>query len=160
MSPSPLLALVQWLADTGFGRYIRASTAAVPIAGNFHLLAWVVLVGVVLVVNLSALELTLKGRNPSRIARELWPYFIVSLAVAAGTGVVLLVSNAVSYYFNPVFRAKLACLVAAAFLLTLLFRHLKGCEDGVVPRRWKIVAGTNLVLWFGTLIAGRATGLF
>ncbi len=160
MKSLSLLPLLKWLSDTGFGRYVRHSSAAVPVAGNFHLLSWVVLVGVVLVVNFSALGLAIKVPRPSQVARELWPYFVVSLLLAAGTGLVLVVSNAVSYYFNPVFRTKLAFLLLAASLLTLLFRHLKGLGDRSVALRWRVLAGTNLVLWFGTLIAGRVTGLF
>jgi hypothetical protein len=155
-----LLPLVKLLADSSLGVYVRRSVRAVPVVADFHLLAWVVLIGVVLVVNLSACGGLLKTPTPTEVARALWPYFWVSLAVAIATGLTIMSSNAISYYYNPVFRTKMTLLTLAVILTACVHRRLRLLAGAAVPRPWRIAAGINLGLWFGTLIAGRVVGLF
>ena len=160
MTSIVLLPLVKLLADSPVGVYVRRSIRAVPVVADFHLLAWVVLIGVVLATNLTACRAFLKRPTPTEVARALWPYFWVSLAVAVVTGLTIMSSNAISYYYNPIFRTKMSLLLLAIILSSAVHRRLRSLAGAAVPRPWRIAAGINLGLWFGTLVAGRLVGLF
>ncbi len=102
----------------------------------------------------------LKRRPASRIAGELTPLFLGSLAVMAISGVLLLSEEALKCYYNPAFRAKMALLAVALVFTFTLHRQVVKSTNVDTPGGWsRAAAVVSLLLWLSVGLAGRAVGL-
>src|SRR5689334_3078635 len=111
----------QWLYDSGIGTAIRESGSLFPWIESVHVLSITLVVGSIAVVDLRLLGIASKGRAISRLSDEVLPLTWVALVVAAITGTLLFVSNAVKYSHNPFFIAKM-CLLVLAGLNMVVFQ--------------------------------------
>lgn len=106
-----LLSLFHWLAHSAVGIYMQRSSWAFAVAETIHLIALATLGGTVLVVQLTTLGLI--RRVPiAKLAAELFPAAIGSLAVLLVTGVLMVSAEALKCYYSQGFRAK--CLPSAS----------------------------------------------
>jgi hypothetical protein len=152
-----MMPLFQWLQDTPLAQTIRHSAALIALLEIIHLIGLALLIGTILMVDLSLLGLGI-GRQPvSRIARELSSFTVLGLTIMLLSGPLILTSEAVRCYKTPAFWVKMALLaIAIAFHFTIHRRvtlaepHPKG----------RLVASLSLALWFGVALAGKAIAIF
>jgi hypothetical protein len=120
-----------------------------------HLLGLSLLGGSVLIIDLCALGWIRLRQPAARIASDLTPLLLGSLAALVVSGILLVADGPLRYYANAAFRAKMLLLgVAVAFYFTLHRRALAGA-----PTARKAAAILALTLWFAVALAGRAIGL-
>jgi len=153
----------QWLYDSPAGTAIRESGSLFPWIESIHVLSITLVVGSIAVVDLRLLGIASKGRAVSRLSDEVLPLTWVSFIVAAITGLLLFVSNAVKYSHNPFFIAKMCLLVLAGVnMVVFQFITTRGIEawdeSPAVPATVRIAGAFSLLFWLAIIICGRWIG--
>jgi len=154
-----LLPLFQWLEATGPGEMIRASLWLFPVIEAFHLVAFAVLGGIVLITDLRLLGLAMRSQPTAEIAREARPWLLGSLAVVLTSGVLLFLSEAVKCYYSFPFKVKITCLVLAIlYTWTLHGRVVRAGDAALGPFKGRAAAVVSLALWGAVAWGGRWIG--
>lgn len=152
-----------WLGETGAGRFLAASTPAFAATESAHILFFGVLGGAFLALDLAALGLIFRKSDLLSLARSLFPIFLIALAGAAITGILLVAAGPMKYYTNPIFPLKLLILLAAITIHLAIYPGLTAFRDGdravLVRPLGLTLAALSLILWFGVAILGRWLGL-
>jgi hypothetical protein len=154
-----ILHLFQWFSHTSFSIFIRRSTWGFATVEMVHLLGLAALGGTILIIDLNLLGIGLRRQPPSRIARELLPLLLGSLAVMLVSGVFLVATGPLKYYYSPWFRLKMIFFFLAVTFHFALHRTLLQPKWNARPSAGLRVAGVvSLILWLGVGLAGRAIG--
>jgi hypothetical protein len=155
-----LLPLFEWLQQTYLGETIRHSAALIATLEIVHLTGLAMLLGTILMVDLSLLGRGI-GRHPvSVIARELSPITGIGLGIMLVSGPLILVSEAVRCYRTPAFWIKMALLaIAVAFHFTV-HRKVTLAEPPVSRAAASLVGQVSLALWIGVALAGKGIAIF
>jgi hypothetical protein len=154
-----MLPYFQWFETTFLGLWIKNSAWAFAVIESVHLLALAVIGGAVLMLDMRMLGLGLKRQSISDVAREAWPWLLVSLVVMLATGFALFASEATKCYYSTPFWVKMMSLaLAMAFTFTVRKRVSLAEEGRVRPALLKLVALVSLTLWFGVGAGGRWIG--
>jgi hypothetical protein len=155
-----LLPAFEWLQHTYLGDTIRHSAALIATLEIIHLIGLTLLLGTLLMVDLSLLGLGIARQPVSRVARELNRFTAIGLAIMLMSGPLLLCSEAVKCYKTPAFWVKMALLaVAIAFQFTI-HRRATLAEPPVERSRATVVAIWSLALWTGVALAGKGIAIF
>jgi len=155
-----LLPLFDWLQNTPPGELIRRYSALVALTQIVHLLGVTLLVGCVMMVDLSLLGFGFRRRPVSRIAGELIPWTTGGLVVILITGPLILTSEAVKCYDASFFWIKMGVLAMALIFHFTVHQRVALAEPPVSRWRAGAVACLSLVLWFGVALAGKMIGIF
>jgi uncharacterized membrane protein len=159
MSP---LSVFHWLGSTSFGVAMANSTWGFAVVELFHLLAMAILGGAILVLDLRLMGLAFGSLQISKTAREFLPITLGATLVMFISGVLMLASSPMRYYYNTPFRIKLWL-----FLFVLLFHFAlqfwlarKGALCDLSGKRYRIAGAASLLIWVSIAVAGRAVGYF
>jgi hypothetical protein len=155
-----LLPAFEWLQHTYLGETIRHSAALIALLEIVHLIGLALLLGTILMVDLSLLGWGI-GRQPvRRIASELSSWTKAGLAIMLISGPLILSSEAVKCYKTPAFWVKMALLaVAIAFHFTI-HRRVTLAEQPDSRSSRAFVAIASLGLWIGVALAGKGIAIF
>jgi hypothetical protein len=148
---------IKWCASTGIGMYVSHAAWAFKFIETIHILAWVVLIGTTMLVNLRLLGI-LRGWDVEHIARNVSPFIYTSLSLVTITGVLMFLSNAGKYYQNVAFAPKIMFFVVALFYQFIVYRFVVRRSRKRVPIWARFAGGFSLLLWFAVGAAGRAIG--
>lgn len=158
MTLASLLPVFEWLQHTYVGETIRHSATLIATLEIVHLIGLTLLLGAVLMVDLSLLGWGIGQYPVARIARELNKWTLAGLAIMLASGPLILVSEAVRCFKTPAFWIKMALLAAAViFYFTI---HRKTALADPPPPNAKLVASLSLALWVGVALAGKAIAIF
>jgi hypothetical protein len=151
---------LRWLLHTHLSVEMRNSHWGFAIVEMAHLLGLAGLGGAVLIVDLRLLGVVLRRQPVARVAEDLWPILIGSLAVMVASGTLLATAFPLKYYYSPAFRLKMLILaLAVSFYFTLHLRVVTSDPDRLSA--WsKLAAVVSLLLWLGVGVAGRAIGFY
>lgn len=147
-----------WLEATPVAAAVRESPWLYPALETMHILGLGLLVGAAWSWDLRLLG---AGRRiaVSELAPLLLPAARAGFAVAASSGALLFVSDAVATAANPAFRAKLLLIALAganAALFHRAFPSTAAWDRGVrPPARARIAGALSLLLWSLAATAGR-----
>lgn len=149
-----------WLGETAPGRFLAESTPAFAATQSVHILAFGILGGAILALDLAALRIIFRNSPLAQTGRLLLPIFVAALTTAIVSGVLLVAAGPLKYYTNPLFGLKLATL-ALALAVHLAIHPILARRAGDTFIR---IAGAglgmlSLALWFGVAIIGRWIGL-
>jgi hypothetical protein len=157
MPAMSFLDLFHWLAHTSFSIALRESTWAFAITEVIHLLALSVFGGTVLLINLRFWGTGLKLESIDKVVRSLSSPMLGSLVMMVITGILMVVSGPMRYYYNAAFRWKMVLFLIGALVQFALYRRaLK--TDFDTSKRQRFTAGLSLTIWFAVALAGRAIG--
>ena len=152
------LAVFEWCEHTAIGTAIRESVWAFPIVEAFHLVAFAVLGGSILLVDVRLAGFGLRNHSVADVARETRPWMLGSLTLAVPTGVLLFLSEATKCYYSEPFWVKMASLfLALVFTFTVRRRVIKA-DPARVGQWGTVVAVTSLIFWAGVAWGGRRIG--
>jgi hypothetical protein len=122
-----------------------------------HITGLLLLLAGVLLIDLRALGLVLRGQSLRTLGAETSRVLWLGLGLAAASGALIFLTSAVRYAGNGAFELKIALLLAAIGVQYLVQRRVFAREDGN-PAAVRSAAILSLVLWFGVAAAGRAIG--
>ncbi len=157
-------AIFRWLYETPAGLAIRENESLFPWIESVHVLAITLVVGSIAIVDLRLLGLASRDRSVTALTRDVLPCTWIAFAVAALTGSLLFISNAVNYAHNFHFRVKILLLLLAG--ANMLFFHFVSGRDAAswgnsvntTPLRARLAGGASLALWIGVVAFGRWIG--
>jgi hypothetical protein len=123
----------------------------------------VLVVGSIAIVDLRLLGLASQRRPISVLTAEILPFTWIAFLVAVATGFTLFASNAVKYFDNGPFRAKMILLVLAglnmaAFHLVTWRGRDRWDKDARTPLQVKAAGAISLSLWIAIVACGRWIG--
>jgi len=154
-----LLPLFEWCETTLVGQTIRDSLWLFPVIEALHLVAFAVLGGTVLLVDLRLLGFLFRPEPVARLAEDARPWQRGSLALALASGSLLFLSEPMKLYYSEPFWVKISCLfLAILFNFTLHFRLTMADERRVGPFWGRLAAVVSLALWSGVAWGGRWIG--
>jgi len=155
----PGLSVFRWLAHSPLNAAMNKSVWAFAVIEMGHLVALAVLGGASLVLSLRVIGIWLKDVEATAVARSLRPVLAISLGVLILSGLLLLSSAPLKYYFNVAFRAKMLLLLLALAsnlaMLLLIDRPAAVASKAALPA----LAALSLLLWLGVGVCGRLIGL-
>lgn len=160
MDPTPLL---DWLQRTAVAVSIRDSLYSFPVLESIHVVGLALVFGTIAILDLRLLGLASTDRPVSRLMADLLKWTWPAFALTAATGGLMFSTNAVVYFHNTFFRAKMVLLVLAAvnmlvFELTARKTMARWDRGPATPSVAKVVATVSLVIWVGVIVAGRVIG--
>lgn len=145
-----------WLGQSAAGQYLAASTPAFAAVQSLHLLALAALGGAVIIADLASARVLFRAAGPVEIVKGTFPVFLVGLAAAVISGVLLVSAGPTKYLLNPLFWPKLAVL-AFAVVIHLALHRIVLRQSGETAAR--VLAWLSIALWLSVAIIGRWVGL-
>ena len=148
------------IENTGFGIWVRESGSI----WSYPTIIFLHSLGLAFVVGLNwAIDLRLLGvarQLPVRPMEKLFPFMWAGFWTNAASGLALTIGDAATMLNNPIFYAKMACIVAAMIVLArtraTVFRS-PDLTDASIPMRGRLLAAASLLCWTGAIAAGRLT---
>ena len=158
-----LTPLVEAAQNSALSEWMRTSLKAVAIINALHVLSIVTVFGTIFIVDLRLLGFSSVKRAFSRVHHELLPWTWGAFGIAAITGVLLFMVNAVTYQRNTAFWLKMATIVIAGINMAVFeLRTLKSVSSwdaGVKPPNAARLAGAlSIVLGLAVIVFGRWIG--
>jgi hypothetical protein len=155
--------LFQRLNDSALSDWLRTSLKALPTVEAIHVMAIVTVFGTIFLVDLRLLGYPNVQRSFTRLHDELLRFTWGAFGIAAVTGVLLLMVNAVTYYRNTALWLKMGVIVLAGINM-LVFEQITAksvasWDKGVPPPTAARLAGAlSIVLWVSVIFLGRWIG--
>jgi hypothetical protein len=154
-----VLPLFQWIEESGLGRGVRESVWAFAVIESTHLLALTVMGGTVLLVDLRLLNLGLRQRSVSELARATQPLMSGALVVLVMSGAALFASEGVKCYYSTPFWIKMTALLVATIYTYTIRRRVAMAHDGQTGGGTRtLVALVSVALGFTVAASGRWIG--
>jgi hypothetical protein len=155
---NPVAFYFYWIEQSAFSTWLRESPSLLvfPTLLLLHTIGMGFVAGTNAAIDLRVLGVA----SQMRIApmQKFLPLMWSGFWLNAVTGVALLIAYPTKAFTNPVFYIKLAfitlALVNTQMIRNEIFRD-PNLDERPVPRKWKILAGTSLLLWTGAITAGR-----
>jgi hypothetical protein len=149
-----LLRVCESLQQAGWVTAIDNSIAASVIVELTHYFSFFLLVGAIVMVDLRILGLAGRRQIAAQMAEQLLPMMWTGLGLAILSGFILFAGDAVTFFSNPAFRAKMGIILLAVASGFIVQRNARKWEElPVVPLRAKCAALISLALWIGTILA-------
>lgn len=153
------LPFFEGLQHSYFGETIRHSAALIATLEIVHLIGLALLLGTVLMVDLTLLGHGI-GRQPvSLMARDLNRWTLAGLAVLLSNGPMIFISEAVKCYHSPAFWIKMALLGIAILFYFTIHRKVVLASPHVARPTARRTALVSLALWTGVALAGKAIAI-
>ncbi len=151
------------LENSAFGTWVRESSSlwAYPAILFMHTVGLGFLVGLNAAIDLRILGFA--RRLPLAPMEKFYAVMWAAFWVNAASGTALLVADATTKMFNPVFYIKLGFVALAVVNMTLIRRRVfrsPALDLGPVSGFGRILAVTSLVFWAGAITAGRLMAYF
>lgn len=156
-------SFVEWLQGTGLAARIRDSLFVFPLLESAHVIGLALVFGTIAVIDLRLLGVASTERSFRRMASDILKWTWAAFALTALTGSLMFITNAVVYFHNFYFRAKIVLLVLAGINI-LVFELTAGRtihrwdRDPSAPAVGRAVATLSLVIWVAVIFAGRLIG--
>jgi hypothetical protein len=160
VDPTPLLTSLQ---ESGLAVSIRDGLYIFPFLEAVHVIGLALVFGTIAVVDLRLLGAASSHRRFHLVLSDVIRWTLAAFVVTAVTGALMFITNAVVYFNNAYFRAKVLLLVlaglnAVAFELTAR-RTLPQWDDSPsAPPVGRTIAIVSLVVWVGVIFTGRMIG--
>jgi len=156
----PITELLGWLESTQLAIYVSQSPSVFPALEMVHVTATTLIVGMIAIVDLRLIGIGAKSSAITDIYRDVIPLTWGAFVVAAITGGLLFISQAVQYYANIGVRMKFSLLALIAVNM-LVFRWIiypgisKWDRDTPVPFAAKLAGAISLISWISVVAAAR-----
>jgi hypothetical protein len=152
--------LMGWIQSTEVAMVISQSRGWFPALEMIHVTATTFVFGMITIVDLRLIGLLARGSAVRDLYRDVIPLTWAAFVVAAITGVLLFISQAVSYSVNFAFQMKFAVLGLIA-LNMLAFRRFvyRGISTwdrtAAIPLRARLAGAISLIGWIAVVSCAR-----
>ena len=151
-----MMPVFEWMQATQLAQTIRHSASLIALLEIIHLIGLTLLLGTILMVDLSMLGLGIPRQPAALVARELNLFTVTGLTIMLVSGPLILCSEAVRCYKTPAFWVKMALLaIALVFHFTM---HRKATQAEHPQSR--VIGVLSMALWFGVALAGKGIAIF
>jgi hypothetical protein len=152
--------LMGWIQSTEVAMVVSQSRGWFPALEMIHVTATTFVFGMITIVDLRLIGLLARGSAVSALYRDVIPLTWAAFVVAAITGVLLFMSQAVAYSVNFAFQMKFAVLGLIA-LNMLAFRRFvyRGIatwdRTAAIPLQARLAGAISLVGWIAVVSCAR-----
>jgi hypothetical protein len=154
-----LLPFFEWCEATQIGNAIRNSLWLFPVIEAFHLVAFAMIGGTILVVDLRLLGGGDRWSTAAQLARGVRPWLLGSLAVMIPSGILLFLSESIKCYYSFPFWVKMWALMLALIFTFTLRQRVVNADPAEIAAFWRKSAGVvSIVLWSAVAWGGRWIG--
>ena len=150
-----LLPFFEWYAGTALSRVMSGSSTLIEVAQIVHLIGMTLLIGTIMMVDLTLLGCGIKRQPAARVASELAPWTLGGLAIMLVTGPLNLASEAMRCYDSSFFWVKMGLLAVTLIFHFTVHRRVVGAEPPVSKFQAGLVGCVSLALWFGIALAAK-----
>jgi hypothetical protein len=120
-----------------------------------HYFSMFVLVGSIAIVDLRVLGVAGRQQSAAKLARRLFPWMWMALALNFLSGFLMFAGIATSYIADPTFHMKMwVTLAAVIFGIVVQWKVPAWDKLPAIPAAAKLVALISLLLWVGAILAG------
>ncbi|HTR38812.1 MAG TPA: DUF6644 family protein [Bryobacteraceae bacterium] len=155
-----LQPLFEWVQQTPIAVTIRSSAALIATVEGVHLVGLALLLGTILMVDMSLLGRGIRGMSTSDIARALRRWTVAGLVVMLISGPLMFTSEAFRCYKTPAFWVKMSLLVVALVFHFSVHQRTALAEPPDAPWRSRLVGAASLALWTSIALAAKAIAIF
>jgi hypothetical protein len=160
VSRETLAPLFHWWGHTAIGITIRSSSALISLTETIHLLGLTMLIGTIMMVDLTLAGIGFRRHPVARIATELAPWTLGGLTVMLISGPLILSSETSRCYDSSFFWAKMATFITALAFHFSVHRRVTLSQPPAGRVRARLVAFVSLVLWIGVALMGKMIGIY
>jgi hypothetical protein len=158
-----LTPLVEAAQNSALSEWMRTSLKAVAVINAFHVLSIVTVFGTIFLVDLRLLGYPNVQRSFARMHHELLRWTWGAFGIAAVTGVLLFMVNAVTYQRNTAFWLKMGVILLAGINMFIFERttmkSVASWDKGVRPPNAARLAGAlSILFWVAVIVFGRWIG--
>ena len=158
-----LASLVQMINDSPVGEWMRGSLKALPIVNAIHVMAIATVFGTIFIVDLRLIGYPNVRRSFVQMHHELLRWTWGAFGIAAVTGVLMFMVNAVTYHRNTAFWLKMAAMVLAGLnMLVFELGTMKSApswdKNAMPPNSARLAGALSIVLWVAVIVFGRWIG--
>jgi hypothetical protein len=150
----------EWLQGTSFAQTI--SETWFPMVESVHVIALSLVAGTIFIVDLRLAGLASRQLRFTQLSDQVLPWTWRAFLLAALTGSMLFAANAMTYYDNVPFRAKMVLLVLAglnmAYFQFVTFRNVAQWDAGKASPAARFAGFASLALWTAVIACGRWVG--
>jgi hypothetical protein len=154
------IPLFAWLGSTTVGMTIRSSAALIALTEIIHLVGLAMLIGTILMTDMTLMGLGFRRHPAARIARELAPWTAAGLIVMLVSGPLILSSEVLKCFESSFFWMKMSALVVAIAFYFLVHRPVARADPPVRAWRARLVGGLSIALWLAVALAGKMIGIY
>jgi hypothetical protein len=157
--------LLHWVETTPLAIFVAQSTYGFSALDMVHVAAISVVFGMIAILDLRLSGAALSEFSVTDLSRQVLPWTWAAFAVAAITGALMFMGQAVKYSANFAFLVKIA-LMALAGLNMLVFHFITfrgvGKWDHGIPVPWsaRLAGALSLVIWIAVASYGRFTAYY
>ena len=134
-----LMEVFEWIQGTPVGAAIRRSAVLIALVEGVHLVGLALLVGTILMVDLSLLGRGIRRLSTPEIAWQLAGWTVAGLVIMLVSGPLMMSSEAVRCYKTPAFWVKMALLATALLFHFTIHRKVALAEPQVTAGRAAMV---------------------
>src|SRR5258705_6830863 len=154
---------MEWLQAGSLATFIHQTKWVFTTIEVIHVMAISLVLGTIAMVDLRLLGLASTRRSFTELARPVLKWTWEAFVLAAITGSLLLISQAVSYFETTTFKIKLFIMfVAAVNMLIFEFVTVRGVlewdKNPKPPAAARLAGGISLACWILVFVFGRWTG--
>jgi len=129
-----------------------------------HIVGVLLLAGSIAVVDLRLLGIVFADIGLEVLQRQVLPLTIAGALLVFPTGIGLFLPQAGKIWLNPLLQAKLVLLLLAAANIAYwhynFSRHAEWSSSATLPWQARFAGASSLILWAGTIIAGRLIAFY
>jgi hypothetical protein len=155
-----LVRLAQLVGEMPSSIALRESLWIYPIIETGHVLGLCLFVGTAWLWDLRLLGWTMKRVPVSQVSAQLLPWTVIGFIGMLTTGLLLVFSDPMRFYFNIFFRVKVLMLIMAGINAWVFHATVgKHKEEWdlvpVTPLRARVAGSISLTLWTLIIVTGR-----
>jgi hypothetical protein len=155
-----LAPVFAWLGHSALGMEIRSSAVLIALTQIIHLLGLTMLIGTLLMVDMTMMGVGFRRYTVAQVARELAPWTTGGLIVMLVSGPLILSSESLKCFESSFFWMKMIGLAVAIIFHFTAHRIVAQADPPVPHWRARLVASISLALWIGIAIAGKMIGIY
>ena len=139
---------------------MASSSTLIVTAQIIHLVGLTLLVGTIMMVDLTLIGVGIKRHPASEVAAELAPWTLAGLAIMLLTGPLNLASEAMRCYDSSFFWIKMGLFATALTFHFTVHRRVASAVPPVSRFQASVVGSVSLALWFGIALAAKFIGFY
>jgi uncharacterized protein DUF6644 len=161
----PFTELLHWVETTPLAIFISQSTYGFSALDMVHVAAISVVFGMIAVLDLRLSGLAFADFSVTDLSRQVLPWTWAAFVVAAISGVLMFMGQAVKYSVNFAFIVKLTLMLLAGLNVLafhfITFRGVAKWDHGVrVPWSARLAGALSLAIWIAVAAYGRFTAYY